>query len=190
MNNPVYSTPALLTLSPQDLIEALGPVQTQYVPGKPTMHSAEGCLPLSNIGDTQQDTWTFNVPRAPARVKLFVDSIPGLPAGPLDPKMAVYEPGVTPAPGPFGGYNNPDCGGNCVIFDGLDCTNPSPPLADNACPFVEVTLDAPGNWTLAVAPETAAGGTGSQGCYRVDIEGPGLGGLVQTSDDGSVVFFN
>ena len=200
-NNDVrpYAPPSLVTLREEDLIEALGPAQTQYVIETQVW---EGCLPVV-AGNTAQDSFTFNVPTAPNIVNIFVDSVdcagvsclPAIPpddpepvpaVSELDPKFALYEPGVTPAP--LAEYSDPACGGPCIILDGNACTIGSPPLALLACPSLTITLPTTGDWTIAVNPEVAAPATGSEGCYRIEVEGLGVGPLVQTSNNVGTTF--
>ena len=130
--------------------------------------------------------------------------------GPLDPKLAVYNPGVAPAVGDFGaagGYQNPsdcavavtgetgclatatrDTGQDCMVCDNLTCTEASATLG--GCTTLELTLDAPGDWTIAVAPSAPANVAQGEGCYRLTVEAliGSIGTLVLVDDDTTVTY--
>ena len=183
-----YVPPMVVTLGAEDITELLGPVETQYATETVT---ATDCLPNSLSGvDTTQDQWQINI-KAPMTVTVRVDSMDIVPGqGPLDPKYALYPPGVTPAVGPFNGYNHPDCAGDCIVHDGMNCTAVGLPA--NVCPTLAVTLNKAGNWTIAVAPDVAAPQVQSRGCYEISVTGPkppGLNPLALVVDNGTVTFF-
>ena len=105
-----YVSPTLTSFDSASVREMLGPVETQYA----ATISESSCLPLSVAGYTVQDNWQFAIGADPTRVNIDVDVIDLVPtdpllacpdtcgvdatAGPLDPKFAIYPPGVVPAP--------------------------------------------------------------------------------------------
>lgn len=205
---PRYAAPTIWSLDAEQVRDLLGPVESQYM--MTTM--AANCLPLSAMGDTVQDNWQFAVQTAPTRVTIKVDvantndactglgcaTAPDPAQGPLDPKFALYQPGVTPLAGPFNGFFSPDCtvdsgcptkpANACIRCDDTACTLGA---AGTTCGTLSVNLDQKGLWTVAVAPQAPSLVAQSQGCYIVTVTaeaGKGITALKLVSDDKTVTF--
>lgn len=194
-----YVPPTLTSFDSASVREMLGPVETQYS----ATISESNCLPLSGIGDSVQDNWQFAIGADPTRVNIDVDVAmdnagcanlttcavpPDTAAGPLDPKFAVYPPGVVPALGIFNGYYSaadcsaPDPGcptkpaNSCIVCDNANCSLAA--AAANSCGSLDVTLTPGGVWTIAVAPQAPSFVPQSQGCYVLTVSALGAGATV------------
>jgi len=219
---PGYVAPTVWSLDSEGVRDLLGPVESQYV----MTTVGQSCLPLNPTGDTVQDDWEFAVPADPTRVNITVDVLdtqvgmepnagcsatpncgtpPDPTRGPLDPKIALYEPGVTPTAGPFNGFfNAADCADaitgetgcvglkppdSCILCDNAGCAHPG--IAGNECASLDVTLSPAGVWTVSVAAEAPNLVPQSEGCYMLtvtDMSGTGIGQLNLVADDSTVTF--
>jgi len=181
----------------------------------PKIVTGQSCLPLAT-GETVQDQWEIDVATA-TQVTIVVDvSYPnvdcgltwggctaGLPdpgRGPLDPKLAVYPPGVVPTVGPFDGLFSPACGDAitgetgcsgkpadaCILCDNTDCTVPG--STTGSCAELHVVFDQAGIWTIAVTAQARSTDDAAQGCYQLQVTGTELGVLVLTADDTAITF--
>jgi hypothetical protein len=170
---PRYTTPSLVTLTTEELAEALGPAETQYAV---ETHTVTNCLVLQpGTGDTTQDNWTFNSPVASNPVTISVDST-DTDAGPLDPKVALYPPGQSPALGAEftspAECTDPLVAPRCIEFGGMNCTAPS--AMANTCPTMTVTLTTTGTWTVSIGTDAPNFAPQSEGCYALTVTGLGL----------------
>lgn len=184
----------------------------------------EACLSLGAFGDTTQDVWRFATLAAGTRVSIQLDvarpnamcgvipatscaTPPDPGRGPLDPKFALFPPGVTPAVGPFNGLQSPgDCAvaatgdtgclgptrdpsQDCMVCDNINCAIAA--ARPGSCASLDVTLPVAGPWSIAVAPQAPSTEPESEGCYILTVSALGASQISIPSlidDDGTVTF--